>query len=917
MKKAARSILSVSLALCLLLGTALVLPGPVMVNAALPQPDSSAEGKLYDGIDFEALGGNGIYYGVYDHFNGSSYPGRDTPILWRVMGEENNNGKLTLMSEYLLDQMAFFPNTSYPSSAGNVNGWEQSNINAWLNNGNFAGLSDTNDNSWGAASQNYTSTGFLNSFAPAELVLIEAPQRITTKYNDGTDTGHAITSQKIWIPATNHWANNNYDGDVSWHADLGNPPVDIGPSAASNQASYKGGSESSWWLRSPYSNNPVSALYIYADADGSVYSNNVHYPYGIRPAFQFNPSSVLFASEIMSDVTGKPWATYADGTDYATNPGGANYKLTIVNNGLSTGTVEADGQPVDVSNHPVVTAFTGTSVSVTANGAAGGTQLSYKIVGETGGTRSIVGWGQDTDNTSLTMEAKDLDGVDLAPGRYTVYVWAQKDGGINSHEGSEPVYFELQVEGPPTVSAVSPSGGNVSVGTSSLSITFDKDMNTATPTTGTVSLDKGATVLNGTWMADNRTITYALGNLAHSTAYTVTIEDFEDTYSNVMNPDNSHIFITESDVAPPTDLAIGIMENDTIAEGEDYSKTIPVDYIGSLSLGYSASGLPNGLGVNGSTGVINGQPDAGTAANSPYTVQVTVSENGGSLSDSKSFTITVSSGQAQVYSVTFNLNGGIHTGGGALTQQVEDGKAATAPTTTRDGYTFNGWDKAFSTVTADMTVTAQWTQNTTQTTTTRDRSNSGGSSAVDIVKAAQSSTLMVDAAKAKAALSGMQTGGRSRARISHTGSIKVLAEAWTAFGDTAVDFDTIADGAVQVRVTVPTPGKMTGDMLLSGAVSGSTVEARKAFFEKWFVSKLQVIHLEHTGSFSQPVEVAAKVDLTGMDTTNLYFYSYDKVSNSYRRIENPDYWIDKNGYLHFTTELAGDIIVSEGELKKK
>jgi len=29
------------------------------------------------------------------------------------------------------------------------------------------------------------------------------------------------------------------------------------------------------------------------------------------------------------------------------------------------------------------------------------------------------------------------------------------------------------------------------------------------------------------------------------------------------------------------------------------------------------------------------------------------------------------------------------------------------------------------------------------------------------------------------------------------------------------------------------------------------------------------------------------------------------------------YWIDKNGYLHFTTELAGDIVVSEGTLERK
>ena len=47
------------------------------------------------------------------------------------------------------------------------------------------------------------------------------------------------------------------------------------------------------------------------------------------------------------------------------------------------------------------------------------------------------------------------------------------------------------------------------------------------------------------------------------------------------------------------------------------------------------------------------------------------------------------------------------------TQSVEYGSAATEPTNpTRSGYTFAGWDKDFSNVTADMTVTAEYTVNT-------------------------------------------------------------------------------------------------------------------------------------------------------------------------------------------------------------
>ena len=46
------------------------------------------------------------------------------------------------------------------------------------------------------------------------------------------------------------------------------------------------------------------------------------------------------------------------------------------------------------------------------------------------------------------------------------------------------------------------------------------------------------------------------------------------------------------------------------------------------------------------------------------------------------------------------------------TEKVESGKAATAPAAPkRSGYTFTGWDKDFSKVTADLTVTAKWKKN--------------------------------------------------------------------------------------------------------------------------------------------------------------------------------------------------------------
>ena len=64
---------------------------------------------------------------------------------------------------------------------------------------------------------------------------------------------------------------------------------------------------------------------------------------------------------------------------------------------------------------------------------------------------------------------------------------------------------------------------------------------------------------------------------------------------------------------------------------------------------------------------------------------------------------------ANTYTVTFkDWNGTV-----LKTQQVQYGGAATAPANpTRTGYTFTGWDKAFNNVTANLVVTAQYSINT-------------------------------------------------------------------------------------------------------------------------------------------------------------------------------------------------------------
>jgi hypothetical protein len=66
--------------------------------------------------------------------------------------------------------------------------------------------------------------------------------------------------------------------------------------------------------------------------------------------------------------------------------------------------------------------------------------------------------------------------------------------------------------------------------------------------------------------------------------------------------------------------------------------------------------------------------------------------------------------EINTYTVAFDLTGnGTRTGGGALSQTVNYGAAAIAPIFTADaGWKFSGWNKAFNSITSNLTVQALW-----------------------------------------------------------------------------------------------------------------------------------------------------------------------------------------------------------------
>jgi len=145
----------------------------------------------------------------------------------------------------------------------------------------------------------------------------------------------------------------------------------------------------------------------------------------------------------------------------------------------------------------------------------------------------------------------------------------------------------------------------------------------------------------------------------------------------------------------------------------------------------------------------------------------------------------------------------------------------------------------------------------------------------------------------------------------------VRSGAWDRLANLRFEHDTMNGNAIQVRLYIDNPALINSDMMLSAWVSGKDVDWTRNLFERFFTNSVRVVHFDHSGAWGQSVRVAARVNLADMNIQNLVFYSYDRASNSYRRIANPAYRIDANGFLHFTTSMGGDIIISDGPLTRR
>ena len=129
-------------------------------------------------------------------------------------------------------------------------------------------------------------------------------------------------------------------------------------------------------------------------------------------------------------------------------------------------------------------------------------------------------------------------------------------------------------------------------------------------------------------------------NLNSPYAVTVSVSDDGDPQKSVMT---SLIWVVNKEGSNNNTLAIKPLTNQNNAVADSISLQVNVSDTYGNTLSYSATGLPAGLSINSSSGLISGIIAPGADLNSPYAVTVTVADDGiPQASASTSFVWTVS-----------------------------------------------------------------------------------------------------------------------------------------------------------------------------------------------------------------------------------------------------------------------------------
>ncbi|MEF9852403.1 MAG: Ig-like domain-containing protein [Hydrogenoanaerobacterium sp.] len=190
----------------------------------------------------------------------------------------------------------------------------------------------------------------------------------------------------------------------------------------------------------------------------------------------------------------------------------------------------------------------------------------------------------------------------------------------------------------------------------------------------------------------------------------------------------------------------------------------------------------------------------------------------------------------------------------------------------------------------------------------------------------ETKTAIQDALKAAAAAGKPAAGGvtatvmvKNAESISTATLTEMAATAKAVGGKVELKADTVdATGTVTARLYIDpaAAAKLKGEIKLGVKTDEAATQATKEAFKN-FDNKMAVASFAQQGSFGMAIKVAVKVDLTGLNTKTLVFTSFDKKTGKYVQLPKTAYTIDKNGYIHFTTSMGGEILITDKPLVKK